>query len=179
MAERVAAVEPDAEEPDRAAVTLRDVVPQDLPVLFEHQRDPAAVAMAAFRTREREAFTAHWQRILADPSVAKQTILCGGRIAGNVVAFRQGDRHLVGYWVGREFWGQGVATRALLAFVELVTTRPLHAFVAKHNVGSIRVLEKCGFRLVGEQPQPADGSGDGVVELLFVLAAPPLAMRKP
>ncbi|MFL5934969.1 MAG: metal-sulfur cluster assembly factor [Gaiellaceae bacterium] len=45
---------------------LRDVVESDLDVLFEQQRDPEAVAMAVFPAREREAFDAHWRKILAD-----------------------------------------------------------------------------------------------------------------
>ena len=46
---------------------------------------------------------------------------------------------LVGYWLGREFWGRGVATRALARFLGVVTGRPLHARVATNNQGSIRV----------------------------------------
>ena len=37
-----------------------------------------------------------------------------------------------------------MAIRALGAFLHVVTARPLHAHVAKQNVGSIRVLEKLG-----------------------------------
>jgi len=45
---------------------FRDVIETDLPVFFEHQRDPEATAMADFPARDREAFDAHWERVLGD-----------------------------------------------------------------------------------------------------------------
>jgi RimJ/RimL family protein N-acetyltransferase len=130
-------------------VRLRDVVEGDLPTLFEHQRDPEAVAMAAFGPRDQAAFSAHWARILADDALIAKTVLVDGRVAGNVVSWDADGERLVGYWIGREFWGAGVATAALSAFVELVRERPLRAHVATANVGSVRVLEKAGFVQVG------------------------------
>jgi RimJ/RimL family protein N-acetyltransferase len=132
-------------------VALRDVEPADLPVLFEHQRDPAANEMAAFPAREREAFMAHWERILADETVRVQAIVADGRLAGNVVSFEHDGRREVGYWIGREFWGGGVASAALAAFLEGETARPLYAGVARHNAASLRVLAKCGFAVCGEE----------------------------
>ena len=126
-------------------VALREVSADDLPVFFEHQRDPVAAAMAGFAPRERTAFTAHWERILADPGVLARAVVADGRLAGNVVSFDREGRREVGYWIGREFWGAGVATAALAAFLDLETTRPLYAGVARWNAGSHRVLEKCGF----------------------------------
>ena len=61
----------------------------------------------------------------------------------------EGERE-VGYWLGKEFWGKGIATQALAEYVNIVQTRPLMAHVARHNVGSRRVLEKCGFKAIGE-----------------------------
>ena len=124
---------------------LRDVVESDLPVFFEHQQDPEATAMADFPARDRDAFDTHWARILADDTLTKKTIVVEGQVAGNAVSWPQDGRRLVGYWLGREFWGKGLATRALAELVDELGTRPLHAYVAKTNIGSIRVLEKCGF----------------------------------
>lgn len=124
---------------------LRDVVESDLPVFFEHQRDPEATAMADFPARDRDAFDTHWARILADETLTKKTIVFEGQVAGNAVSWPQDGRQLVGYWLGREFWGKGLATRALAELVDELGTRPLYAYVAKTNIGSIRVLEKCGF----------------------------------
>jgi RimJ/RimL family protein N-acetyltransferase len=133
-------------------VRLRDVIVDDLPTFFEHQRDPDATRMAAFVARDREAFMAHWTtRVLGDATAVKQTVLVDGRVAGNVVCWWHDGQRLIGYWIGREFWGRGVATAALGRFVELVPTRPLRAHVAVTNAGSIRVLEKCGFVLVGRE----------------------------
>jgi RimJ/RimL family protein N-acetyltransferase len=124
---------------------LRDVVESDLPVLFEHQRDPDATTMADFPARDRDAFDAHWERLLADPSLYKKTILFEGQVAGNIGSWAQDGRRLVGYWIGKEFWGKGLATQALAELIDDLGTLPLYAYVAKTNIGSIRVLEKCGF----------------------------------
>jgi RimJ/RimL family protein N-acetyltransferase len=126
-------------------VRLRDVTEDDLPIFFEHQRDPIANRMAAFPPRERDAFMTHWGAILRDASVVVRTIELDGDVAGNVVLFRFEGRREVGYWIGRAFWGRGVATRALSAFLHEVAERPIYAGVAETNVASIRVLEKCGF----------------------------------
>jgi RimJ/RimL family protein N-acetyltransferase len=130
---------------------LRNVAESDLDVLFEHQREPEANEMAIFPARDRESFDAHWRRILADDSVIKKTIVVDGQVAGNIGCWLQDGRRLVGYWVGKDFWGKGLATRALREFVGEIETRPLHAWVASSNVGSIRVLEKCGFVRVGSR----------------------------
>jgi RimJ/RimL family protein N-acetyltransferase len=102
--------------------------------------------MADFPARDAEAFNAHWERILRDDTLTKKTIVYEGQVAGNVVSWHDEDgKRLVGYWLGKEFWGKGLATKALGELLEELTTRPLYAYVAKTNVGSIRVLEKCGF----------------------------------
>jgi RimJ/RimL family protein N-acetyltransferase len=132
-------------------VVLRAVTEADLPIFYAHQLDAEAARMAAFPSRDRPAFMAHWARILADETNILRTIVCDGQVAGNVVSFVQSGKREVGYWVGREFWGQGIATRALAALLAEVKERPLYAHVAKHNTGSMRVLEKCGFTVAGEE----------------------------
>jgi RimJ/RimL family protein N-acetyltransferase len=136
--------------PRPSIVTIRPVREDDLPILFEHQRDPEANAMAAFPPRDRDAFIAHWTKILSDRSCIARTVELDGVVAGNVGSFEFEGRREVGYWIGRTFWGRGVATRALAAFLREDTRRPLFAGVAPHNAGSIRVLEKCGFERTGE-----------------------------
>ena len=124
---------------------LRDVIESDLPIFFEHQSDPEATAMADFPARDREAFDAHWERVLGDPKLTSKTIVFEGQVAGNIGSWEDNGRRLVGYWLGREFWGKGLATKALAELIEELGRRPIYAYVAKTNVGSIRVLEKCGF----------------------------------
>jgi len=150
-------------------VQLRDVLPSDLEIFFLHQMDPEATRLAAFPSRDRQAFMAHWTRILADRANTIQTILLDGAVAGNIVAFQQGGRQLVGYWVGREYWGQGIATAALTLFLNLVTARPLYAFVAQHNAASIRVLQKCGFVVWDEDLGTTRPVDDEVEEVLLRL----------
>ncbi len=146
-------------DPRAGEVFLRAVLEADLPVFYEHQRDPEANRQAAFPARGRAAFMEHWGKIVADEAVVTRTILRGEKVAGNVVCFEQSGRRLVGYWLGREFWGRGIATAALLEFLTEVTERPLHAYVARHNLGSIRVLEKCGFTLSAERSEAVPGAG--------------------
>jgi RimJ/RimL family protein N-acetyltransferase len=121
-------------------VELRDVAESDLPIFYEHQLDPEANRMAAFVARDRDAFMAHWARILVDDSCIAKTVLVDGQVAGNVGSFDMEGERLVGCWIGKRHWGKGVATRALSTFLELDTARPLHARVAASNVASIRVL---------------------------------------
>ena len=147
-------------------VTLRDVTEADLPVFFEFQRDPVANEMAAFPARDREAFMEHWtSNIIGNDAGWNRTILLDGDVVGYILSWTDAGDTLVGYWIGREHWGKGVATRALALFLEEVETRPLHAHVAKHNVGSIRVLEKCGFRVVGQQTIEESG---GQIDEVFL-----------
>jgi RimJ/RimL family protein N-acetyltransferase len=138
-------------------VRLRGVTEDDLPVFFDDQRDPEANRMAAFPPRDRDAFMAHWNAILRDATGVERTVLLDGQVAGYVVAFEYEGRREVGYWIGRAFWGKGVATRALRTFLEEVTERPIYAGVAEHNVASIRVLEKCGFTISEAQAGDEDG----------------------
>jgi RimJ/RimL family protein N-acetyltransferase len=148
---------------------LRDVAEADLDVFYEQQLDPEATAMALFPARDREAFDAHWRRLLADDSVVKRTIVDEGAVAGNVGVWEHEGRLFVGYWLGREFWGRGLATAALVELVTELDARPLHAWVAASNVGSIRVLEKCGFVEVELRAEHDERVGGVVEEILFRL----------
>jgi RimJ/RimL family protein N-acetyltransferase len=150
----------------RGSVVLRDVTVGDLPIFFEHQLDPDATQMAAFPARARDAFMAHWTKILSDETVITKTILFDGCVAGNVVSWQQSGEREVGYWIGKEYWGKDIATQALTEFLSHVTARPHYAHVANHNVASIRVLEKCGFTIWGES-----APGEAVEELVLILRA--------
>ena len=145
---------------------LRDVIEEDLPVFFEHQRDPEAVEMAAFPARERDQFFEHWYQIMGDDELVAKTIVSEGEVAGNVGSWEREGKRLVGYWLGREYWGRGLATQALAEFVEELDVRPLYAEVATTNIGSIRVLEKCGFTVVGTTIETDEAFGE--VELLVM-----------
>jgi RimJ/RimL family protein N-acetyltransferase len=149
-------------------ILLRDVIESDLPIFYEQQLDPDATAMAAFPARDREPFMAHWEKIMADESVILKTILFDTHVAGNIVCWEQDGEREVGYWVGKEFWGKGIATKALTEFLNEVKIRPLVAHVAKHNVASRRVLEKCGFTLLKEDKY-YNTSGEEIEEIILKL----------
>ena len=154
---------------------LRDVVEDDLPLFFDFQLDPDANRMAAFIARDptdREAFTAHWNKILVEPTCVIRTIVWDGQVVGSVSSYEESGRPEVTYWIGRAHWGKGIATRALTTFLAQVnTTRPIYARAAKDNLGSRRVLEKCGFRVIGEMKGFAKARGAEIEELLLELRA--------
>lgn len=163
-------------------VLLREVREVDLPLFFEQQLDPEANRMAAFVAEDptdREAFMAHWARILGDASITTLTIVADGQVAGHIASFEQFGKPAVSYWLGRAFWGQGIATRALAELMRRIPTRPLYARAAKDNVGSIRVLEKCGFTVCGEDTGFAHARGKEVEEYVLVVGAPSESDRPP
>jgi RimJ/RimL family protein N-acetyltransferase len=149
-------------------VTLREVTQEDLPMFFEHQLDAEATRMAAFPSRDRDAFMAHWAKIMSKETNATgivKSILADDAVAGNVVYWEAAGEPNIGYWLGKTHWGKGIASEAVAQFLTKIETRPVYAHVAKHNFASIRVLQKCGFQLArGDMCEGDDGE-----ELLMVL----------
>jgi RimJ/RimL family protein N-acetyltransferase len=90
-------------------------------------------------------------------------------VAGNIVCFPREGKREVGYWLGQAYWGRGIATAALAALLREVTERPLYARVARTNVGSIRVLEKCGFTTIGSETHADEATGEEIDEALLEL----------
>jgi RimJ/RimL family protein N-acetyltransferase len=121
----------------------------DLPTLFRFQCDPDANGMAGTKPRGEAAFFAVWEKILADTAVEHRAIMLDGAVVGTINCFQADGVDAVGYWIDKEHWGKGVASRALELFVKECARRPLHATAAKDNAASIRVLERCGFRCTG------------------------------
>lgn len=163
------------DDPMTDDLRLREVVEDDLVMFFDFQLDPDANYMAAFTARDptdREAFTAHWNKIMADPTNIIRTIVCDGRVVGSVSSYEESGKPEVTYWIGRAYWGKGIGTRALTAFLEQVNTRrPIYARVARDNLGSRRILEKCGFHVIGETKGFAKARGEEIEELLLELPA--------
>jgi RimJ/RimL family protein N-acetyltransferase len=150
-------------------VSLRDVIESDLPFFFEYQRDDLAVQMTSFPPREKEAFDAHWVKIMANEAIMIKTILFEGQVAGSILSFEMEGEREVGYWLGREFWGKGIASEALRQFLSQVVMRPLFARVAQQNTASKRVLEKCGFVVVGEEKWTPPTGSEEVMEYVLRL----------
>lgn len=149
------------------SITIREVEPSDLETFFAHQLDPEAIRMAAFvcaDPKDRVAFDAHWDKILKSPLITQRTIVAGGQVAGYIGCFPHGESMEVTYWLGREFWGRGLATQALDRMLHLVAARPISARAATDNIGSIRVLQKCGFKIIGKDKGFANGRGEDTEE---------------
>jgi RimJ/RimL family protein N-acetyltransferase len=159
-------------------ILLRDVMESDLPLFFEQQLDTDANYMAAFTSKDptnSDAFMAHWRKILSDKAITIniKTILFGGHVAGHVLCYQDEEfgHPEVSYWLGKPYWGKGIATRALSAFLDDLNVRPLYARAVKDNIASIRVLEKCGFAICGEGKGFANARGQEVEEFILRLGA--------
>lgn len=153
-------------------ITLREVEPADLETLYVQQLDPEANRMAAFVHKDptdKVAFHAHWAKILALPRVTNRIIVADDQIVGHIACFPDGDHMEVTYWLGREFWGQGLATQALKLLLELIKDRPMFARTACDNLGSLRVLQKCGFTIIGQDKGYAHGRGTETEEYILRL----------
>ena len=150
-------------------VRLREIAQDDLPRIYEFNLDPDANRLAATLPRSAEGFQAHWKTVLADSNVVARAIAVGDRLAGSISCFPREGLHYVGYWVSKDFWGQGIASRALELLLNEVASRPLHAQVATSNRASLRVLEKCGFVVRSVRISPADDRYLECEEALLVL----------
>ncbi len=153
-------------------VSLRNVTESDLDLFFRIQLDKEANYMAAFTSRDpsdREAFDKHWKKILSNPDIVNKTILFENSVVGHIAKFTSEDKPEITYWIDKEHWGKGVATRALNQFLKIITIRPLYARVAKDNIRSNRVLEKSGFVIIGENKDFAEGRGGETEEFIRIL----------
>lgn len=150
---------------------VREMVEDDLPVMFEMQCDAAGQFMAAFTdtSNDREKYLRKWRRLLADDEVLTRVAVVGDEVAGSVVSFvMEGDTEVT-YWIRREFWGRGIATGALAALLAEIPARPVFARAAHDNAGSIRVLERNGFVQVGEEKSFAEARDGDITEVVFRL----------
>lgn len=154
-------------------VTLRETSDADLPVFFTQMSDPEGIRMAAFTAKDptdSDYFTAHWARIRQDPAVVLRTVVGeNGEVVGHASVYGPPEEREVTYWIGRQYWGRGVATVALRELLRLEAARPLYARAVADNAGSIRVLEKCGFVVTGHDRGFANGRGEEVDEVLLTL----------
>ncbi|KOV69745.1 GNAT family N-acetyltransferase [Streptomyces sp. MMG1121] len=157
-------------------VTLREVRDGDLPLFFRQMTDPESVRMAAFTARDpadRDAFDARWRRMRASAGLVVRTVLADGEAVGSASVYGDPGEREVTYWIDRAYWGRGVATAALRALLAEVPQRPLYARAAADNAGSLRVLEKCGFRVTERTVGFADARGEPIEEVVLALGSAP------
>jgi RimJ/RimL family protein N-acetyltransferase len=154
------------------AITLRRLADSDLDTLFVWESDPRAVEMAAFTRADpsdRAAFDAHYARIRNDPACMLRAIDDDGEFVGTVGSYTTEGERQVTYWIAPSRWGEGLASRALRAYLELESTRPIFGRVAEHNAASAKVLARAGFVEVGVETGFAPGVGAEIVERVYRL----------
>ncbi|GIN93635.1 hypothetical protein J22TS1_46860 [Siminovitchia terrae] len=69
-----------------------NVIEDDLPIFFKHQQDREANHMSAFTSKDPndwDSFTTHWNKILTDRDIIKQTIIVENTVVGHVLRFEQ------------------------------------------------------------------------------------------
>jgi RimJ/RimL family protein N-acetyltransferase len=153
-------------------INLREVTESDLPIFYEQQLDEGANYMAAFTAKDptdRAAFEAHWTRIMGDDAITLRTVLYLDSIAGYMANFERFGKQEVSYWLGKDYWGKGIATQALSHFLSNLKKRPLYARAAKDNIASVRVLEKTRFAISGHEIAYANARGAEIEEVIMML----------
>lgn len=153
-------------------VELRLTVPADFDDLFRFSSDPVAIQMAAFTANDpmdRDAFNTSWEFRLANLSILNFTIWVDGEIAGSVATFYVENEREITYWIGREWWGRGIATEAVRQILALDPIRPMHGRAAADNPASRRVMEKCGFIQTGTDRGYANARGQIIDEVILRL----------
>jgi RimJ/RimL family protein N-acetyltransferase len=151
-------------------IELRPVEDADLDALFDQMRDPESVRMAAFTAADpddRSAFDAHMARVRTAPDITHRAITCDGHLVGSIAAFVVEGETDVTYWIDRAAWGRGIASRALELLLDIVPARPLHARAASDNTGSLRVLEKASFKIIGTENSFAPGRNGAIEETIL------------
>lgn len=153
-------------------VSLRPIEDRDVDTIFRQASDPESIRMAAFTPEawtDRDAFFSRMARLLADTTTTNRVIDVDGVVAGTIACFRMEGDLEVTYWVDRSFWGKGVASAALQLLLAEIDERPVYGRAVSDNVGSLRVLEKAGFRRVGVDRGFAHGRGEEVEETILRL----------
>ncbi len=153
-------------------VKLRKTQKSDLEFFFQFQLDKEASYLAAFTPKDptdKEAYFEKYTKHLNDPTINMQTILVDATIAGSIAKFEmEGDAEIT-YWIDKKFWGQGIATIALKNLLIVESARPIFGRVAFDNIGSQKVLEKCGFVKVGEDRGFANARQAEIEEFIYKL----------
>jgi RimJ/RimL family protein N-acetyltransferase len=153
-------------------LNLRRTEKTDLETLFQFQRDEQANYVAAFTPQDwanQEAYVAIFTTFLSEPTINMRTIVVGETIVGSIAKFEiEGDAELT-YWIDRSCWGKGIATAALKEFLAVETARPIYGRVAFDNIGSQKVLERCGFVKIGTDKEFANARQAEVEEYIYRL----------
>ena len=154
-------------------LTLTKTEKEDLNFFFQYQLDPEANYLAAFTAKDpndKAAYIKKYSNFLTDPTITMRTIRVNDEIVGSIAKFvMHGDAGIT-YWIDRKFWGQGIATTALKALLEIEKTRPIYGAAAFDNYGSQKVMEKCGFVRTGKDKGFANARQAEIEEYIYKLS---------
>ena len=137
---------------------LRPGFPEDAPALAAAIADEAIVRNLAtapwpYRMRDAEAFLASPRDPILPSLLIFERTEAAPRLVGSCGLGRRPSGAVeMGYWIARGFWGQGFATEAGLAMIEMARAMGIGSLEGSHfvdNPASGRVLEKLGFEPLG------------------------------
>lgn len=153
--------------------TLQDSVLADLEHFFRIQQDADGIFMAAFTPKDpnnKSEYLHKYAKLLQEPTVNMKTIIVDEQIAGSISKFEIDGVAEITYWIDRPYWGKGIGTFALKSLLSLEPVRPIYGRVASDNIGSQRVLEKCGFLKVGTDRGFANARQEEIEEFIYCLS---------
>ena len=152
------------------SIQLRPVLADDAALFFEHHLEVRPLPAGASLADRKAVFCDRWMQMLADETVLARTIVSKGDVAGYVVCSRQHEQPTISSWLGRKFWGHGIATQALQDFIDLVEERPVYARVAYDNLAALQVLRKTGFAIIGHDSFFSEAHGFEIDEIICALS---------
>lgn len=153
-------------------IILRPTEIPDLELLFMFQLDKEAGYLAAFMPQnqaDRTAYIEKHTKLLNDLTVNAQTIIMDNTIVGSIAKFEMEGSAEITYWIDKNFWNRGIATAALKQFLIIENARPVFGRVAFDNIGSQKVLEKCGFVKTGTDKGFANARQAVIEEFIYKL----------
>jgi len=126
-------------------------------------------------TLKAAGFWVRYNRALAKKRKRPQfhfAIDIGGEVAGGMgLSHVNGHSAEIGYWLGENYWGRGIATGAVKLLTKYAFTglglRRVYAYVFSFNKASARVLEKAGYKFEGKLQKAVLKNGKPIDELVF------------
>lgn len=158
---------------DLHSIHIQPTRESDLLPLFVQQSDPEANVMAAFTVADpydEKAFVLKWTSVLHNPEIIMKSIFWADTLVGSVLVYRMDGEPQLSYWIGKQWWGKGIATQAVRQLLEAFTERPLFASAAEDNAGSRAVLVKCGFQSLRTETGYANARGAEIAEVIYQLS---------
>lgn len=145
---------------------------EDIQDFFRYQLDKEAIFLAAFTSKDpsdEATYMEKYTNFLTDPTINLRTIKLNGEVVGSISKFLAEEDAEISYWIDKKYWGQGIATTALKSFLKFENIRPIFGRVAYDNIGSQKVLEKCGFLKIGIDVGFANGRQTVTEEYIYKL----------